>query len=168
MATTDNLTSFLAAWGAILSTFGLGWSLYRDFHDKARLKITAHIRRLAQSQDGKWYAVSPDLPVEGASQNLFIVVNVTNVGRRPVQWIGWGGYYEEPVNGKTAFTMIPVALPQMLNEGASHSEHSEHLNPAGENVRRLFIWDAAGKNWYLSGRALRKLKEESRKFQNQS
>jgi len=164
----DYLTKFLAAWGALLSTFGLGWTFYRDLHDRARLKIGAHIRRVVQSTDGKWYAIRPDLPVGGASEQLFVVVDVTNVGRRPVKWIGWGGDYHKPVNGKSSFSMIPIALPQMLNEGASHSEYSEHLNPAGENVKRLFIWDAAGKYWYLSRRALRKLKEESRKFQNQS
>lgn len=162
------VTDVLAIYGAALASVGLGWNLYRDLHDRARLKITAHVRRLVQSTDGKWYSVNPDLPVEGASERLFVVVNVTNVGRRPVQWTGWGGKYHRPVNGKDSFAMIPIALPKMLNEGTSHSEYSEHLNPAGENVNRLFIWDASGKNWYLSRRALRKLKEESRKFQSES
>jgi hypothetical protein len=164
-APPDNLTKFLAAWGAILSTFGLGWTLYRDLHDRARLRLTAHVRRVVQSTDGKWYAVKPDLPVAGASEQLFIVVNVTNAGRRPVQWTGWGGKYHKPVGGKDSFSIIPVALPKMLKEGDSHSEYTDQLNPAGENVKRLFIWDASGKNWYLSRRALGKLKEESRKFQ---
>lgn len=162
------LTEFLAAWGAILSTFGLGWTFYRDLHDRARLKIDAHIRRVVQSADGKWYAIRPDLEAEGASKRLFVVVDVANKGRRPVQWIGWGGKYRTPVNGKTGFSVIPVALPQVLNEGTFHSEYSDQLNPAGENVKRLFIWDATGKHWNLTRRALRKLKEESRKFQGQA
>jgi hypothetical protein len=168
MGTTDNLTKFLAAWGAILSTFGMGWTFYRDLNDRARLKIGAHIRRLVQSPDGKWYAIQPDLPVEGASEQLFVIVDVTNVGRRPVKWTGWGGDYKKPVDGKSSFSVVPVSLPQMLDEGASHSERCSGLNPAGENVKRLFIWDATGKNWYLPRRVLRNLKEELRKFQNQS
>jgi hypothetical protein len=66
----------------------------------------------------------PDLPVEGALPQLFVVVHVTNVGRRPVKWTGWGGNYHKPVEGRSSFLVVPVDLPQMLNEGASHSEHT--------------------------------------------
>ena len=166
--TTDSLTKFLAAWGAILSTFGLGWTLYRDLLDRARLKLTAHVRRIVETPDGRWYAVKPDLPLEGASEQLFVIMTATNVGRRPVLWTGWGRDYRKPVEGKTSFTVIPVSLPKMLHEGETHSQHSVHLNPAGENVKRLFIWDASGKNWYLSRRALKKLKAESVKFQTET
>jgi hypothetical protein len=162
----DHLTQFLATWGALLSTFGLGWTFYRDLHDRASLKITAHVRRLVQSPDGKWYAFKPDMPVEGASEQLFVVVDVTNVGRRPVKWTGWGGKYHKPVNGKDSFLAIPIALPQMLDEGASHSEFSTDIvTPTSENVKRLFVYDATGKDWYLPRRALRKLKQEARKYQ---
>ncbi len=163
--TVDSLTKFLAAWGAILATLGLGWTLYRDLRDRPRLRITAHIRRVVQSVNGRWYAVAPDLPVEGASEQVFVVVNVTNVGRRPVQWVGWGGKYRKIAGGKPAFVITPQALPITLKEGDTHTEFTPELNPADERVKRLFIWDAAGKNWYLSRWALRKLKQESLKFQ---
>jgi hypothetical protein len=52
----DYLTQFLAAWGALLSTFGVGWTFYRDFRDRACLKVTMNIRRLVKGPDGKWYA----------------------------------------------------------------------------------------------------------------
>ena len=164
-AMTIGVTDILAIYGAALSSIALGWNLYRDLLDRPRLKVHAHVRRIVQSTHGKWYSVKPDIPVEGASQQLFVVVDVTNIGRRPVQWVGWGGKYRKPVNGKTAFTIIPLALPRMLNEGDMHSEFTPELNPADENVKRLFIWDASGKNWYLTRRALRKLKKESAKFQ---
>jgi hypothetical protein len=160
------ITDVLAAYGAVLASVGFGWSLYRDLHDRARLRVKANVRRIVQIVGGQWYAVRPDLGVVGASAQLFIVVNVTNVGRRPVQWIGWGGKYHKSVNGKGSFAIIPVALPKMLNEGDTHSEYTDLLDPAGENVKRLFIWDASGKNWYLSRWARRKLKEEARKFQS--
>jgi hypothetical protein len=160
------ITDILAAYGAILASIGFGWSLYRDLHDRAHLKVKANIRRTVQSTDGKWYAVKPDLGVAGASEQLYVVVNVTNAGRRPVQWIGWGGKYHKPENGKGSFTIIPVALPRLLNEGDTHSEYTDLLDPAGENVKRLFIWDASGKNWNLSRWALRKLKEEARTFRD--
>jgi hypothetical protein len=159
------ITDILAAYGAILASIGFGWNLYRDLLDRGRLQVSIHVRRIVQIAGGQWYAVKPDLGVAGASAQLFVVVNVTNVGRRPVQWIGWGGNYRKRVNGKNSFSMIPVALPKMLNEGDTHSEFTNLLDPAGENVKRVFIWDASGKNWYLSRRKLRKLKEEARKFQ---
>jgi len=155
-------------YGAILSSIVFGWNLYRDLRDRARLKITAHVRRIIQSADGRWYSVAPDLQVAGASAQLYVVVNVTNVGRRPIQWVGWGGRYRTPVNRKDSFAIIPIALPKMLGEGDSHSEFTENLNPADENVKRLFIWDASGKDWHLSWRAMKKLKQESQRFQRQA
>lgn len=159
------ITDILAAYGASLASIGFGWNLYRDLHDRAHLKVMANVRRIVQIPGGKWYAVKPDLGVAGASAELFVVVNVTNDGRRPVQWMGWGGKYHEPVNGKGSFAIIPFALPKMLNEGDTHSESTDQLDVAGDNVKRVFIWDASGKNWYLSRRALRKLREEAHKFQ---
>jgi len=162
------ITDVLAAYGAALASIGFGWNLYRDLLDRARLQVDANIRRLVQSPDGKWYAVKPDLGIEGASEHLFVVVDVANIGRRPVQWVGWGGRYHKAVNGKNSFRIIPVALPKMLNEGEDHSEFTDQLDVAGENVKQLFIWDTSGKHWNLSRRALRKLKLETHKFQGTS
>lgn len=159
------LTDALAAYGAILASVGFGWNLYRDLLDRPRLKLSAHVRRLVQMQGGQWYAVMPDMPVEGASEKLFVVISVTNIGRRPVQLMGWGGSYGKPVKGRKYFTVIPHALPRMLAEGQSHDEYTDELRPADENVKRLLIRDATGENWYLSWRAMNKLKEESRNFQ---
>ena len=45
----DNLTKFLAAWGgALLGTFGLGWTLYRDLLDRAKLQVSASVRKIAR------------------------------------------------------------------------------------------------------------------------
>ncbi len=166
MADPITITGLLAFYGAILSSVGLGWNLYRDLQDRARLKIEVHIRRIVRSPDGKWYQVKPDLPVEGASEKLFVVANVTNIGRRPVKWTGWGGEYHKPhQRGGNSFVILPTVLPIMLKEGESVSEMTDDLKAASADVKRLFIYDAAGKNWYLSRRALRKLKEESRESQ---
>src|SRR5438445_5131922 len=86
---TDHLTQFLAAWGATLSTLGFGWTLRRDLRDRAYFKVTARIRRFAQGVGGNWYSVAPDLEVDGASEELFVVVTVVNIGRRPLKWEGW-------------------------------------------------------------------------------
>jgi hypothetical protein len=51
----------------------------------------------------------------------------------------------------------------MLAEGESHSEFTDNLHTEMENVKKIFLWDASGKNWNLSRRELKKLKEEVRK-----
>jgi hypothetical protein len=161
-----SLTGVIAAYGAALASIGFGWNLYRDLLDRPRLKISMGIRRFVQSPDGKVYQIKPDLPIQGATDKLFLVANVTNVGRRPVKWMGWGGKYHKREPGGDGFIIQPIALPTMLNEGDSCSEYTDDLQAAGPNVRKLFVYDSTGKNWYLSRRAVKKVKEECRQFQS--
>ena len=164
--TSENLTKFLAAWGAILSTFGLGWTLYRDLLDRGKLQISANIRRIGMSTDGRYYAVAPHVKVE-ATEKFFVVMTVVNVGRRPVMWQGWGGKYFKREAEGTGFYIVPEGLPKMLEEGQSHSELTaleNDLRPANDNVKELFVWDTTGKHWKLSKKQLRELRKEARKF----
>ena len=160
----DVLTKVLATWGAILSSIAFGWNLYRDLHDRACLQIEAKVRRIVQTSDGRWYAVDPALPIVGASEKVFVVMNVTNVGRRPVQWQGWGGKYHKRVNGHDSFVIIPTQLPKMLGEGETHSDLTEEFMQKAENVRELFAWDATGKHWHVSRRNFKKLIADSQKY----
>jgi hypothetical protein len=130
-----SLTEFLAAWGALLASIGLGWNLYRDLLDRAKLQVSVNVRRIEKSMDGKPFAA---LPVEGVSEQLYVITSVTNVGRRPVLWQGWGGKYRTPVEGKKAFFIVSRELPKMLKEAESHSEFTElraDLRPASANVK---------------------------------
>lgn len=159
------ITKLLAVYAAILSTIGFAWNLYRDLLDRAKLQVSAKVRRIAVGTDGKSFAVKPDLPVEGASQQLFVVMTVVNVGRRPVLWEGWGGMYIKPVNGRHLFSVVGRDLPKMLLEGERHSELTpveDDLRPANDNLKSIFIWDASGRNWKLSRSQLKELKEEAR------
>lgn len=165
MADPVSITSLMALYGVVLSSIGVVWNLYRDLQDKARLKVEMHIRRIVRSPDGKSYQVRPDLPFEGASEQLFLVVNVTNVGRRPVKWTGWGGKYQKRKPAGNLFIIPHRQLPIMLKEGDSFSVTTDDLKAAGDNVKKLFICDATGKNWYLSRRELKKLKGERHEFQ---
>lgn len=99
---------------------------------------------------------------------MFVVMDVVNIGRRPIQWTGWGGKHHKPVRGKDSFVIVGVALPKMLKEGESHSEFTGEINPVLENVKRLFIWDGTGQKWCVSRRELRKLKKDYGKFQGES
>ena len=161
----DNLTKFLAAWGALLGTFGLGWTLYRDLLDRAKLQVSAKVRRIGRSADGRYYAIAPNLNI-GAPEKLFVVMTVVNVGRRPVMWQGWGGKYHKREADGTGFTIIPQNLPKMLQEGEVHNELTAleaDLGPVSENVKKFYMWDVSGREWKLSRKQLRELKLEARR-----
>lgn len=160
----DNLTKFLAAYGALLASIGLGWNLYRDLRDRAKLKVSATISRLTVDGQGKWLAITSAVKAQGTKQR-FVVMTVVNVGRRPIVWTGWGGKYKKRTNGKQFGILdkrIPNHLPKRLQEGDAHSACTELEDGLLENVKSLFMWDASGKKWKLSWRQLRKLRAEAR------
>lgn len=144
-------------------TFGLGWTLYRDLLDRPKLEISASVKRLVFGPDGSpKVAVSPNVHIE-ASQQLYVMMNVVNVGRRPIVWQGWGCVYHKREAHGTGFGMLTTYLPKKLGDGESHSEFTElesDLRPASDNVKRMFIWTASGKKKALSRKQLKELKKE--------
>ncbi len=162
---SDNLTKFLAAYGALLASLALGWNLYRDLRDRAKLKVSATISRLTVDGQGNWLAITSAVKMAGSNQR-YVVMSVVNVGRRSIVWKGWGGKYRKRANG-TQFAildrMINNHLPKRLQEGEEHSACIEFEAGFFENVKSFFMWDASGKKWKLSWLQLRKLKEEARK-----
>jgi hypothetical protein len=164
-ASSDGLTRFLATWGAIVSTAALSVTLYREWLDRAKLQICASVRRIAFSDDGKMVAaVAPDVNVE-ASEQLYVMMNVVNVGRRPIVWEGWGGKYHKREKSGNAFHIGGRNLPKKLLEGESHQEFAplqSDLKPVSDNVKSLFVWNPAGTHWALSEKQLNELKEQAR------
>ncbi len=153
----DTLTKVLATWGALLSTFGFGWTLYRDLRDRAKLKISVHLRRMARDTYGRLYAVNPDLPVE-ASEKTFVVISALNVGRRPVKVSAWGGGYKKPKNGKKHFFVVPIGLPKILDEWEGIDEFTEELHGHIDNIKYLAVRDASGGQWKASNKELKEVK----------
>jgi hypothetical protein len=119
----DNLTKFLAAYGALLASIGFGWNLYRDLRDRAKLKVSASICRLTIDGQGNWVAITSAVKMGGTNQR-YVVMSVVNVGRRPIVWKGWGGKYRKRKNG-TQFAVLDRTiknhLPKRLQEGEEHS-----------------------------------------------
>jgi len=159
------LTPLLAIWGAFLSSVALGWNLYRDLASRPKAKVEAKVRRIVAVPGAQWYATAPNLDVQGASQQLFVVMSVVNVRSRPIRWQGWGGTYNAPVAGKTGFFIVPRNLPVTLNDGDTHSEFTEldaSGYPANDSVKRLQAWDSTGRNWKISWWQMRKLRKEAK------
>jgi hypothetical protein len=160
------LTTFLAVWGALLSSITFGWTLYRDLRDRAKIKLTAGVRRIGQRDgDGKLFSIEPGQDIPGASERLFVVVSVVNVGRRPMRWQGLGGHYKKPVNGKSAFVINARFLPQTLEEQKGHDEFTELDEQfLKDNIRTLTVWDIAGRKWNVSRHDMKQLINDTRKY----
>jgi hypothetical protein len=167
-----SITSVLAAYGALLSSIGFGWTLYRDLLDRASLKVTVAFRRIVPSPSRpSIFFVSPHVPCEGKSAQIYLVMTVTNTGRRPVRWDSWGGDHREPMDdGGDHFAVLPRELPKMLYEGNSHSEWGEvdhNLAARISNWKRVVAIDATGKKWNLSRHDLKALVRELHTLQAQ-
>ena len=93
-----DIIKFLALWGAILSTIAITWNIFRDVNDKGKLKIDAMIGKMVPDHTDKDY----------------LVITITNIGRRPVLVKGWGGMKKKNVKGARGMYIIPHGLPRML------------------------------------------------------
>jgi len=143
-----DFTGFLAVWGAILSTVALIWNLVRDSRDKGRLKIDAMI--------GKIY---PD-----HTDRDYLVVTVTNVGKRPLLVKGWGGMKRKKASQPRGLMITPRGLPRMLRESEYHIEYTHDLKILDADTERIYVWDSSGKEWALSKRQLKELRAERQKL----
>ncbi len=118
--------------------------------------------------DGLAIAIEPSQKIGGVSNQLFVVVSVVNVGRRPVRWSGLGGYYKNPVDGKDGFIVNTRFLPKMLEEQEALDEHFElDTQFIDDNIKRFYIWDATGKHWNVSRSDMQKLFVDARKYTKQ-
>ena len=163
---SDAATQVLAIWGAVLSSITFFWTLYKDLLDRAQVKVTAKLRRIGRREgDGQGYAADPGLNVRGLGDELFIVVTVVNVGRRAMNWKGWGGIYKIPVNGHNSFFVSARELPKILNEQEEHSEFTGVDKQIGTgNLKRIKIWDGTGREWYVSRKDMKKLLVDIAKY----
>jgi hypothetical protein len=163
---TWNLTTFLAVWGAVLSSATTVWSVRKDLRDRAKIKVKASLRCIGRrDEDDAPYMANPGMNLRGMSDQLFVVVSVTNLGRRRMRWTGWGGKYKEPVNGRDGFIVSARFLPKALEE----QEHLDEWTDLDRqfvdgNVKRLYIWDVAGKEWDVSEADMKKLAADIAKY----
>ncbi|MGA7634418.1 MAG: hypothetical protein WCB11_26950 [Terriglobales bacterium] len=107
------------------------------------------------------------------SQELFIVVSVVNVGRRPMRWKGLGGTYRHAKSGRTGFLISARLLPRTLEEQEQHDEFFDFEPPFDHElvkgqVKRLYIWDVAGREWNVPRGDLKKLVADAKKHTAQS
>jgi len=139
------MTTFLAAWGAILATAALTWNVVQDIGGRANLQVSAFI--------GKMY---PD-----HADKDYLVITMVNVGRRPITLQSWGGMKKKDIPKRGIF--VPArGLPRMLKESESHNEYIDDLSILDDDLETLHVIDSAGRRWKVSKKNLRRMVEEAK------
>ena len=142
-----DVTKLLAIWGAIFSTVAIAWNIVRDVNDRGRLKIDAMIGKMFPDHTDKNY----------------LVITITNIGRRPILVKGWGGMKKKAVKGARGIFIVPQGLPRMLKEGEYHTEFTEDLTILSPELEKIYVWDSTGKYWKVSRKNLRRLFKDVKK-----
>lgn len=138
-----NLTTFLAVWGALLSSVGLGWNLFRDLNNRGRLRVSCYLANLVSEG-------------EGVDPNTYLTWCVTNIGKQPIMVTHIGGAR------KDCHFMIKTKniLPKMLQPGEYFLECSSELTILKDDLKTLHAIDSLNKYYKAPGKVVKKLKED--------
>jgi len=137
-----NITTYIAIYGALLSSIGIIWNIYRDFRDRGKAKFFAFIGN----------SMNPD--TDGYER--YLIYHITNAGRRPLVITKIGGIRKRGDN----FLFRPRSLPMTLKEGDCHMEYTHDLSVLDKNLKYLSVYDSLDKCYKFKGRKLKKLIEE--------
>ena len=122
-----NLTDYLAIYGAVLSSIGFIWHVYKSNKDKAKIVVNANFGFFGSS---------------GGAEGPFFFVKAINKGQRPINLSSVGIRLD---NDEDLINLRTFTLPKKLEEGSSHSEWFilEDL----KDKKCLFAWykDETGK-----------------------
>ena len=138
------MTTFLAVWGAIMSTLAIAWNIRRDFLDRGRLKFNCY----------------HGCKVGGGSRSpTYLVFHVTNIGRRDVQLTTVGGEVLSDRHFLIATgpaTLTAQQLPRMLKPGESYIAYGKP-EILEQNPRNLWAIDSLNNYWKLPKKSLKHL-----------
>ena len=134
------MTTFLAVWGAVLSTIAVLWNIRRDLTDRGKLQVICYLGTVVGE-------TPPD-------HRTHLVYNVTNCGRRAAVVTHVGG-----LNKKGLAFLINARgpMPRTLQPGEYLLEFTHDLSILDEHPRALWAVDSVGNHWKLSRKALRQL-----------
>ena len=136
-------TTILAIWGVVLSSFTLGWNLYRDFLQRGRLRVTCYI--------GQTFG-DPTI----SHEKRLLIWNVTNIGKEAVVLTNIGGSF-----GETAFVVnTRDPLPRTLGPGDYFTGFSDDLSVLKPELQNLCAHDSIGRVFKASRKAVKELKRK--------
>jgi hypothetical protein len=154
------MTTFLAIWGAILSTILAFWNIYKDVRDRANLRVEAYLSEWTEKNE----------ETDETEFKYEVEITLTNVGRRPiiVTDVGVGSnsrllylwrrlpawlrlHRSRPKGFYEATFACGKAVPRRLEPGEFVSIKRDNLfflkKDSGCNV--LFALDSLGRYYFL-------------------
>ncbi|TAN40727.1 MAG: hypothetical protein EPN22_17050 [Nitrospirae bacterium] len=139
----ETITTILAIWGAVVSSFAVGWQFFRDIIQRGRLRVSCYIGELIGDPGG----IDP---------TDYLVYNVTNIGKEPVMLTHIGGEMKE----KDFMVKTRQPLPRMLQPGEYTLEFTHDLSVLGPELKRLTAIDSIGRVWKVPKKQVKKLKAD--------
>ncbi len=141
------MTTFLAIWGAVVSTIAILWNIRRDLVDRGKVRVVCYLGHL-RGGDGP-----PD-------PRTYLIYNVTNVGRRSVVVTHIGGAIR-----KDEHFMINTRgpMPRTLQPGEYMLENSPDLSMLDETPEALWAIDSLNNYWKVPRKMLRQLIDDRQK-----
>jgi hypothetical protein len=143
----NELTTFLAVWGAIVSTAAIIWNIRRDLVDRGRLRVICYFGQLRSG-------VEPEDPT------TYLAYQVTNMGRRPVVVTHIGGAIRK---GRHFMVNTRVGMPRTLQPGECFLEYTHDLSVLDQSPQSLWAIDSLGKHWKVPRKQLRQLLRDHQK-----
>jgi hypothetical protein len=133
------LTTFLAIWGAVVSTIAIAWNVWRDVGDRAKLDVICYVGHIV-----------------GDSDHLKLVYRVTNAGRKPAVLTHIGGNF-----GERKHFMVPTTdLPKTLQPGDFYLGYSEDISVLDRKPTAIWAIDSLNHYWKIPKKMLRYLLED--------
>src|SRR5215470_11503322 len=145
-AQSSSLTTFLAVWGAVVSTTAILWNIIRDVRKRAKLSVKCYVGKIVTA-------------VPTFNQGPRLVWNVTNTGGEAVVLTHIGGSQ----GGDMRFMIDTKDLPKTLEPGQYYLGYSNNLDLLGEPLEDLWAIDSLNRHWKISKKAVRKLVSEHSK-----
>jgi hypothetical protein len=135
---TNNITIYIALYGAILSTLVFIWNIYIFSKDKGELKFDVELDHIL---DTKTHEIS-DYP--------YVIFRIVNTGKRPTTLISIGGTkfgIDKRKKYDSHFSYFISDLPLKMNPG----DYYKYMRPVVEykNLKSLYVEDSNGKRYKL-------------------
>lgn len=116
----ENVTLYIAIYGAILSTLLFFWDIIKHYKDKPNLRVETNQRVLI-----------------GQKSERKIGIDMINEGRRPITIVA-SGFKIDTESDKNTATVFDQNLPKEINEG---QRHTSFVNPETIDTDKvLYAW----------------------------
>jgi len=144
----NTFNAILTIWGAILSSFLLGWSIYRDLTDKGKIKLDIFLGNLIE------------LPLKPENKETKLCYHIVNSGRKPTYITGFGAIKKD----NKGYWITPHNLPKTLEPGGYIADYTHEIaKMLHKDIKYLYVSDSLGKKYKFKGRKLNKLKKQFNK-----